>query len=243
VFKICVVHLGSLLEVLPATSLFYGLRKKYENPQITWIVSDQVKHLFKYTKDVFVFAPSEASQQSVLYDLVINLSPNVHPADPFFVYRDFIGFNGNPDTTDIYQVLYGQRKTKMNQFQPYFRLAGLVWRGEGYGIRYFPKNKTKKDSLGIAITHDKLQQYLYNGISGGNEFRTELCDVTGDIFTRLDSLNKFDSVLTNDLLTANFSLFLRKELHFLETRQLSFNLEIFNSGRVYRVPEELAHAT
>ena len=93
--KITVIHLGSTLDVLVASSINQGFFRKYQDPDITWILgSEESLSVFKYSSKVKSILASHAlntpNEQS---DLLVNLSPSVHPADPILSYKDFVGFN------------------------------------------------------------------------------------------------------------------------------------------------------
>ena len=74
--KILIVHLGTLSQLLPATSVTKGLSNKSEC-DITWIIkSADDKKLFKYNKGVRrVFTFSELKKKKEIFDVLINLHP------------------------------------------------------------------------------------------------------------------------------------------------------------------------
>jgi hypothetical protein len=172
-------------------------------------------------------------------DVVVNLTPAIHPADPALKFKKFIGFNGeDEDASDYHEVLHGTRKTNMNIFQVYFRLAGMTWRGEGYGVTYYPKTRTRKNSVAIAIAHAKLRHYVNDNLDPG-AFRLALVPYKRNVFKRLDEINRCAHVMTDDLLTMHLSVMLRKKVHFLETIPLNTRPEFFGNGEIYRVPPKI----
>jgi len=49
--KILIVHLGSISQTLPATSVIKGIKKKIKKSHITWVTEkEENKYIFKYIK-------------------------------------------------------------------------------------------------------------------------------------------------------------------------------------------------
>src|ERR1035437_2663326 len=53
-----------------------------------------------------------------------------------------------------------QISIQRNLFQLFFAMMGLTWSGEGYNLHYFPRNRQKKNSLGISIRDTQLKEYI-----------------------------------------------------------------------------------
>ena len=237
--RICVVHLGDICDCFVASSVNRGLVKKYNNAEITWIVQgDEQCSLFEFS-DVTAKKMSDILQEPIQkYDLLVNFSPHVHPSDPVLSADRFVGFNLNSNSKDYYNIIYGNSSTKMNWFQVYFRLAELAWKGESYGITYFPKSKTRKDIAGVAIDHAKLRHYVNDHIEM-DMLRMMLVPYKKNIFKRMDEINKASYVITDDQLTMHIGIFLRKYVHFLETMPMNARPEFFGKGKIYKVPSQI----
>jgi hypothetical protein len=239
--RIGIIHLGDICNILISSSLNKGLLKQYKDADITWIVDNsECASIFQYTKNCKAVLASEfLHTEYEPFDILINLSPNVHPADPVLKYKEFIGFNGSEESLVYYEVIYGNRKTSMNPFQVYYRLAGMKWRGEGYGIVYYPKTRVKKDWVAVAIDRNKLRHYVNDNLVAKNAFRMLLLPYKKNVYRRMDEINRCSFIITDDLLTLHLSLFLRKQVHFLETFQLNSEPELFGNGVIYPVPKQI----
>lgn len=232
--KICIIHLGDLSDCISASSINKGLRDKYKSPEITWIVSnDYAAQLLKYSNFVkYVFNTSQVTGDK--YDVAINLSPSIHPSDPILKSDKLFGFYFDRRSNEFYDVLYGHRKTNMNLFQVYYRLAGMAWGGQGYGLNYYPKTKIKNNRVGIAINHANLRNYTIDHLIP-KSFRVIVLPYRKNVFRKMDEINICQQIVTDDVLTMHLSIYLRKMVHFLETTQQNTSPEFFGSGKIYRI--------
>jgi ribonuclease P protein component len=172
------------------------------------------------------------------YDIVINLSPSVHPSDPIIRGKKCFGFWFDPRSSEFYEVLYGRRKTSMNQFQVYYRLAGMTWKGQGYGLNYYPKTKVKNNRVGVSISHSKLRHYVIDHLVP-RMFRIVILPYRKNVLRRMDEINVCQQIVTDDNLTMHLSLYLRKKIHFLETIRQNTPYEFFGSGKAYQISDQL----
>lgn len=235
--RICVIHLGTVGDCLVATSINKGFYRKYRNPEIDWVVSgeDQTK-LLKHSD--YVNCVYNSDNICGEYDLLVNLCPSVHPSDPSLHYKDSVGFNFNENSSECYDILFGNRKSNMNIFQVYFKLSNMTWRGEGYSIKYYPKNRQRKNSAAIAVDHLKLRHYIEDRLDLGG-LKVSSLKYRKSVFKRMDDLNRYIYIITDDWLTMHLAIYLRKNVHYLETLPLSTKPEFFGKGRVYRVPAKI----
>lgn len=241
--KICVILLGGTEDCLPASSVNLGFFKKYNKPEITWIVhGEEEKKLLSFSNFVKkAYTANDITNSKVAneeFDLLVNFTLSLHPSDPFVNAKEIVGFNFEKDSSKYYEILYNNKPTKMNLFQVYYRLAGLKWRGEGYGIQYFPKTKAKKDRAAIAVDNLKLRYYIEDRLDLEG-MRLSTIPYKKSIMKRMDELNKFSHIITDDLLTLHLSVYLRKFVHYLETVPLNTNMEFFGNGRLYQVPSKI----
>jgi len=233
-----VVNLNSLLDCFISSSINNRIKKLHPESSITWLVKDaDVQSLFRYTKNVRCITLGELEKNNnITYDWIINYSFNVRQDNiPVKSLKNSgVNFEKKGYFADILQ---GKRKTDMNIFQVYYKLAGLIWNGEGYGIKYYPKTKAHKNRVALCINHSKLKHYINDNLDL-NEIKVRLIPFKKNIFKRLDEINKCKHIVTDDLLVAHLSLFLRKKVHFLQTFDLNIRLEMFGSGTSYRIPSQ-----
>lgn len=235
--KICVIHLGEVEDCLVASSINRGFFDKYKKPKIDWVVNHgEQRKILKYSDYISeVYSPNDELGE---YDLLVNLSPSVHPSDPNLKFNKSVGFNFDKSSSQLYDILYGNKKTDMNIFQVYFRLSGMTWHGESYSIKYFPKTKKKKNTVAISVAHLKLRHYVEDELDL-RSLNISSIPYRKSIFKKMDDINRYSYIITDDWLTMNLAVYLRKNVHFLETLPLNTRPEFFGLGRVYRVPSKI----
>jgi len=236
--KILITHLGDITDNFIASSILKGLHKKYDNPEITWVTrSNRIKSLFKYNKRVkntLIF--NELINKDETFDLLINLCPNFnHKLCKNVKIKDATGFSFQKEFDEYIHYLYLNKTTKLNYFQIYYNLSQLKWKGEGYDIAYYPKTKSKNNRAGIAIAHNNLRSYVTNELDLKTFKKWDIPYKT-NIFRRMDEVNKCKSIVTDDFLTFNIAVCLRKYVYFLQTFPYNIKLEFFNQGEIFNVP-------
>ncbi len=241
--KILVAHLGTLLEVFVASSINKGLCKKYYNPEITWVLGNETtKSLLKYHSKLKEAITCEEliARGYRGYDKFINLHPLFKPTNQISeefksIFSDTFGYYQHSEEYILYDsILYAGKETNMSMFQVYFRLAGMVWRGEGYDIKYFPKTKSKKKRAGIAIVHANLRNFITENIDL-KSMKTWIVPYKKNVFKHMDEINRCHNIVTDDLLVLNLALYLRKKVNFLETIHNNMKTELFGMGKIYPV--------
>jgi len=241
--RICVVQLGDINDCFVSSSLNKGFFRKYRDADIVWLVKgDDERSLFDFTDRVTALRMSDflVVDDKPEFDLVVNLTPAIHPSDPIVRAKEVRGFNLEEISAEYYDILYGSRKTQMNAFQVYFKLAGMTWRGEGYGMSYYPKTRSKKNTAAIAINNAKLRHYVNDHVDV-DTLRMHLVPYKRNIFKRMDEINRASYVVTDDQLTMHIGIFLRKYVHFLETVPMTTQPEFFGKGQIYKVPAKIAN--
>jgi hypothetical protein len=237
--KICIIDIEPLVDCFVASSINEGLKKEYDNPEITWVVNGLSEYkIFSYTRNVKVLLYSDFCEMKDRdqYDILINFSPSIFLNDKIKVAKEYRGFNFNIKSSSLYDIVYKNKKSNMNIFQVYFNLAGLKWRGEGYGIKYYPKTKNKKNTIGVLTNNIKIQHYINDCLEVKN---LKILPHKKNFFRHIDELNKCSHIITDDYLTMHLSIFLRKYVYFLKTLEINANLEFFGKGQVYEVPQQL----
>jgi len=235
--KIVIVNLDSQSANIQATSVIRGIKKQNIESDITVVTSEECVDIYKYNRGINRVIPySEFKEQSHYCDLFILLS-SLFPFSccPRLEVSDAIGFNFCDEVEKFKYGLWGMENFDMNMFQLYYKLAGLKWKGEGYDIGYYPKTKTKKNRVGIAVANSNLRSYILN------ELKLDSSSVWNlprkkNIFRKMDEINKCKRIITDDITIFHLAISLRKYVHFLKTFPLNFNLELFKSGEIYDVP-------
>jgi len=241
--NILFIHLGNQCECLCSSNIIKLLSNKYKNTNITVIVkSKEAEHIYKYNNNVnkiFVInkVPSEIIKKE--YDLLVNLHPDFSFDDYFIVNaKEKLGFHFSEYTKKYEEILYKNKKTNKNIFQIYFSLCNLVWKGEGYDFRYYPKTKNRHGVTGLLIANSNLKIYIIDKLNL-NLSKIYNIPIRKNIFKKMDEINKCPNIITDDFFSLNCAMNLRKSVFFLETIPFNFSIELFGKGKVFKVPREI----
>ena len=218
------------------------MHKCYNNPKITWIVKDDInKSLLEYSDNIdkIVTCQDFIEKPFSDYEVFINLHPLFNPTNQIseefgLTFSKTYGFYQNKESLFFDEILYGNKQTSMNMFQIYFKLAGMLWKGEGYDINYFPKTKSKKNRAGIAVAHANLRNYIIENIDL-ESMKTWIVPYKKNVFKYMDEINRCKQIITDDTLTLHLALYLRKKVHFLQTINDNIKIELFGQGKIYYV--------
>jgi hypothetical protein len=243
--KIAILNFEQPWHVLASTSLIRGLRNAHPSASISFFVAEESFPLIQFNKNVEAVSgyicPTDKS-----YDLAINMSPSVEACSFMTELRssDKRGFFEkigavsaiNNDADEYFSIMHNGDKSERHALQVIFRLCGMTWKGEGYDLAYFPKNKTHKRKTGIAISHDPLRTFIKNNLKLQ---MTEIWHVPmkKNLFKRMDEINRCMYILTDDLFTLHASIALRKNVEFLDVIGLNTRLEFFGRGNYYRISD------
>jgi len=235
--NILICYLGSLAEIFMASTVNKGLTKQYEDCNIHWIVDPDVKYLFKYNKRVQrVFTPDEFSSfyQQESYDILVNFDRDSKIVDSVYA-KDKRGFNFDLNCQKYYDCLYSDVPLKMNLFQIYFRITKMSWRGEGTDINYYPKYKSKKNRVGLAVANTNLRKFVHEQLQLEMS-KLWVVPYKKNVFKRMDELNRCKVIITDDLLTLSLAVSLQKFVYFLRVVALPFEIELFRNGKILEIP-------
>lgn len=176
------------------------------------------------------------------FDVAINISPSITAADVlekidavkklgYGVKDDGILFL-NEGAKIHYQSRYMNQTTDANLFQLIFGLADATWHGEGYLLKYYPRNRTKKNLTGVAIKDVRLRHFIVNNL---NLSMTRLWQVPfkQNILKHIDEVNRCKQIVTDDQTTLHIGLALRKEVEFITPQPLPYKTEMFGCGSVF----------
>jgi hypothetical protein len=233
--KVVIAHNGPLSELIVASSVNIGVKKYPVQTQIIWIVPEEHKYIFRYNKNVkAIFSYKEFKENNNKYDLLINLWPK--EVETKAMIKNFTGFEYCPFFDQYRQSVMGTYESiEMSNFQLYYFLAGMTWRGEGYDLSYYPRSKSKKNRIGMSAANANLRNYVIDNLDLGNK-KIWYIPYKKNIFKKMEEINKCKKIITDDLLTMHLSLALRKYVYYLETYPHTYKIEMFGKGQVYPVP-------
>lgn len=241
--RIAILNFEQPWHVLSSTSLIRGYRNKYPNASISFFVDNESFSLLQYNKKISSFCGYTSNLQDS-YDLAVNMSPSISACNFMldFTATEKLGFiekNGsisslNKDAEEYLSICNKEQKSDKHALQVLYRLCGLTWRGEGYDLSYFPKNKTNKRKTGIAISNNALRQFVKNNLQLQ---MTEMYPVPmkQNLLRRIDEINRYLYIITDDLFTLHASVALRKNVEFLDTIGINTRIEFFGQGNYYRI--------
>ena len=234
--KVVIAHSGPLSELIVASSVSQGIKKQPVSVDITWVVPEEHKYIFKYSKYVKnTFNSSEfEDQESEYYDVFINLWPGTIRTKAKIKETTGFGYYSEFDKYEA-AVLGNSFFPEMSNFQLYFYLAGITWKGEGYDINYYPKTKAKKNRIGMSAANANLRNYVLGNLEVDDK-KIWYIPYKKNIFKKMDEINRCKKIITDDSLTLCLALALRKYVYYLETYPHTLRIELFKNGQVYPIP-------
>lgn len=237
--KILVAHQGPLSELIAASSVNHGIKKKPIETKIIWLVADGNEYIFEHNKNVEkVFGATEFREREDEYDLCINLWPKwvIAKAD----IKESIGFRYSPSFNSLEEVFINNDILipGVSNLQLYFMLAGLVWKGGGYDIQYFPKSRSKRNRVGVSVANSNLRSFVLDKL---NLKGSKIWNIPyrKNVFKKMDEINKCKRIITDDLTTFHLAMSLRKYVYLLETIPFNLRIETFGRGEIYKVPPNI----
>lgn len=223
---ILIIQPGETWQCVVSTSLIKGLKKKYEEANISVAVANRNnRRVFLYHPDVDPIWLMNSKLPEA--DLLINLGAEFDAKKANAKQK--IGFGCTSD--DDYEVFYGEKKTDKNILQFYYSLVGLTWRGEGYDCGYFPRSKSNKKKTGVALADSRLRSYVFEKLSL-EKSRIWYVPQRRNFFKKADEINRCQNIVTDDLLSMHIAIYLRKYVYFLTTKQQNIQPEFFGRGQV-----------
>lgn len=230
--KIIIIQQGNEAEVFPLLSLAIGFRKMYPDSQIIWAGDSSLSDLVRYNKRIkrFIDIKQEFSIQTlqIVFGAEICVNTSTSPVAKQFASNvgaeQTIGFDKSGATSQQAEffgnVVSGKISTKKTALQLHYDLAGLRWRGEGYGLSYYPK----------ARQTEQCGSFLTNYDDPDNCSRIEMPKGALD---RLDAINRYAEIVTDDLFSAHAAIALRKQCTLIA--DLPYNMEFFGRGSLKKV--------
>ena len=248
-----VIHDGPPEHALVLTSLISGLYQQYGAHKIAWVTSDRNMVFFQAMKGVEVRSLETLKADGVEYDRCISYGGSVPAilAPTIIKARSYYGLyspNNNLMTSEqhvnpveartVYQILYGDRETRQNIFQVMYQMAGLTWRGEGYGFRYYPKAKEKTNVVGVAIANEKVREYIKSHLEVV-ERKLWHVPIKQDPMKQFDEVNRCASLITDNPLVMHIAVALRKHVEYLVYRPPFMRMQFFGNGFCHLIPEQI----
>lgn len=224
--KILIVQHGNEAEVFPLLSLVIGLKKAHPTASIIWAGDPLLSDLVRYNKRIKRFIDIEREFTMQTLQIVFEAEICVNPSNTTSSRR----FTSNASAKQIFgfgkdgavsrqaeffgNVLSGKTATNKTSLQLYYDLVGLRWQGEGYGLSYYPQTKQTME-CGAYLDGDLPDD-------------CPRIKMPSKVLFRLDVLNKYASIYTDDVFTAHASIALRKQCYF--TEKLPYQIEFFGKG-------------
>ncbi|KKK50352.1 hypothetical protein LCGC14_3125870, partial [marine sediment metagenome] len=112
--------------------------------------------------------------------------------------------------------------TKKTALQLYYDLVGLQWKGEGYGLSYYPKMKQTEQCGAFMTIYDHPENCSRIKMPKG-------------ALGQLDTLNQYAEVITDDVFSAHASIALRKQCTLMAN--LPYQMEFFGRGSLKRISQ------
>lgn len=245
--RFLILHHGDPWQSLAATSLIKGLSKRYPDCSLSWATSSESYPLYQFNQrleNIFVGKGPFKDK----YDVTINLTPTEECARAMqeteaaerrgFVLQDSCLTTSEKSNDEFLPVLLGEASSSKNILQIYFRLAGMRWKGDGYDMSYYPRNKMKKSKTGIAVSDDSLRTFVKENLELDY---SELWHVPlrSNLLKRIDEINRVKHLITDDLFCVHAGIAMRKHVEFLDTQNLNMSIEFFSKGNHHRIGHEL----
>lgn len=244
--RLLIIHTGDACECFIASSIFRGFNandniNKY--PEIYVISGDQYcSSIFEHNKHVKkVYRMDNLPNEifKILFDKIIVLHPSVDKSlIESLQSSEKLGFHCSEDSDYYFDILYGNKKSKMNMFQVYFKMSGMSWHGQRYDFSYFPKSRSKENRTGLAVANANLRNYIVDKLKL-DESKLWMIPYKKNIFRKMDEINKCKRIITDDFFTMNIASHLKKSIYFLKTIPYMTRIEMFGNGYVYNVPPNL----
>lgn len=234
---ILILQDGNVEDALVATSLVKRLVQ--EGNRIHCITDEDAVDLFRCCDGAFV---ETFRKQLCGYDIAINLSPTDICTEAMNrVKAKYKRGYGNSDGKVTFYNAGAERHftcrhvglpSTSNLFQLTFGVAEKAWHGEGYHLRYFPRNRSNKTSTGVAVRHDKLRTYLMNNL---RLTKSKLWQIPfkRNILKQVDETNRCKHIVTDDAAILHISLALRKNVEYIVSKLPSYRIEMFGEGAIH----------
>ena len=232
--KIVIIQYGDEVEVFPLLSLVIGLQKEYPDSHIIWAGDPLLSELIRYNKRIKRFINIEQEFTMKTLQIVFGADICVNTSSDLLARRfassvnakNVIGFDKNGASSlqsEFFKnVISGKISTKKTALQLYYDLVGLRWRGEGYGLSYYPKVR-QAEQCGAFMT-------MYDEPDNCSKIK-----MPKEALDKLDTLNRYAEIITDDIFSAHASIALRKQCTLIA--DLPYQMEFFGRGSLKGVSQ------
>ena len=205
-----------------------------DNDPINLLLTNAVAKPLSFKYEVYLqcadkYAPLFVNNQSFLgaaenkeYDVVAYIG-QIEQKYKAAKYVDF-----TTEAGEIYsEARLGKIITQRNLFQLFFQIFDLTWKGEGYDLHYLPRNRQKKNSLGILLKDQWLKEFIKQNI------KVWEIPFKANIVKQLDEINRCSCVITDDESCVHMALALRKQVEYVVKTETKYLTEMFGSGEIH----------
>ncbi len=225
--KIVVIHLGPLHEALLTASLVVGLKKYHPKADIFWAGDPADLDLIKYNKQIRDFVDVTTDMTfavlSRLYkpDICINVCRDKKAKEITSIINPkvILGFQKtgpvNRQAQFFENVMRGKTKTNKSILSLYYGIANLSWKGEGYGLNYYPKRKQNKP-CGYYFTSKRKLDDCHS------------LKLPSKILPKLDAINQFADMHTDDHFVMHAALALRKKVYLYCSKPMPYTVDFIS---------------
>lgn len=218
------VHNGPPEEVLLLTGVLIGLKKLHPQSKVLWVGDPQYFPIIRFNKRIRkilnIHKGNDLASLTHFYGSDICYNPSDSETACRFASitgsKQYFGFNkdGAVDkNAEFFQkITSGKLKTNKTILDMYYGLAGIKWRGEGYGLSYYPTIKQTKQ---VGICAEQINE------------PGEIFKASNDYLETFDIINQYKKIITDKLFVAHAALALRKKVVFRGSipYKLNFNCD------------------
>lgn len=232
--KIVIIQQGSNTEIFPLLSLAIGLRKAHSDSQIIWAGDPVLSDLIRYNKRIkrFINIEQEFTMKTLqmVFGAEICVNTSISSIAKQFASKvganHTIGFDKKGPTSRQAEffgnVALGKISTKKTALQLYYDLVGLRWRGEGYGLSYYPKVRQTERCGSFMTTYEEPDNCSRIKMPKG-------------ALDKLDTINRYAEIITDDVFSAHAAIALRKQCTLIS--DLPYQMEFFGRGSQKKVSQ------
>lgn len=238
--SIVIVHDGPREHSLPLTSVVATIRKEAPDFPVTVITGEDNHPFFRYVEGVSVqpFEHKPIPECDLLIDYggsdrAVQTALFMKPK----VYKGLLPYPGTQSDINAFQGLYADVEVRRNVFQLLYGVAGLKWKGQGYGFRYYPRPKQRDGRVGAAIRNPEVRKFVRANLKV--EDRLWHIPIRQNIYKQFDEVNVCEDVVTDDPFVMHVAVCLRKRVEYLVYEPPAIRPEFFGNGCVHLVPDEI----
>ena len=215
--------------------ILYGMISHFKNDFVHCITDQWSSGIFKFSK-VSKISTLDDPLLEEHYDLAVNFGITKESSEIFNTIKadsknGYSYSNGNilflSKEADLhYRARHLGIPTDHNLFQLTYGLANIPWKGDGYNLKYYPRNK-QENVVGINIFQKSLKDKI---ISMDYEYIN--VPFKKNILKQIDEVNKCKKLITDNEGSMHIGLALRKKVEFLSVKRIPYKVEMFSSGSV-----------